>query len=117
MKKTLLFVLLLIISFGLNAQVARIGSTNYTTLESAFSAVQNGDIIVLLSNVTQTSQITINRAVSFVVEGNGKSITRNANISAFSFSTAASVTFQNTTFLKGSSASNSTSYRMFYAIV
>ena len=115
MKKTLLlFAFLSIITFGLNAQVARIGSTNYYALANAFNAVRNGETIVLLSNVTQTSQITINRAISFVVDGNGKSITRNANITVFNVSAASKVTFQNTTFLRGSSASTGTSYRMFY---
>ena len=115
MKKLLLSIFLSILMIGLNAaNVARISSTNYTTLASAFSAVQTGDTIFLLSDVSQTSKISIDREVNFVVEGNGYAITRNANVNLFQFTAAASLKFQNTTFKKGSSASNSTGYSTFY---
>lgn len=44
--------------------VAKIGDTRYATLKAAFDAAKDGDTINLVSNVTMTEKITINKSVT-----------------------------------------------------
>ena len=61
--------------------VARIGSIGYTTLASAVAAAVNGDTVVLLQNVTQSTYITINDQ-KIAVDLNGKEITTTSSCSS-----------------------------------
>lgn len=59
-----------------NYKVA-IGTKNYETLAEALEAAQSGDTVTLLTDVTLTSKLIINKAVT--IDGNGYSIIADAN--------------------------------------
>jgi len=56
------------VAAGVSAQtisrrnVAKIGTTEYATLQAAFNAVQDGETIVMIDNITIGSTVTINKA-------------------------------------------------------
>ena len=52
--------------------VAKIGNTEYDTLEEAFEAAQAGSIVTVLRNVTLTEQLELPAGITF--NGNGKQI-------------------------------------------
>jgi len=56
---------------------AKIGDTGYTLLEHAVSAVQEGETIVLLENITLDATITIDKNFDFTLDLNGKTIELN----------------------------------------
>lgn len=68
--------ILLGVSAGAASPVARIGSTEYTSLAKAVAAVENGQTIVLEKDVTYTKKISVNRSgVSFKINMDGHTIT------------------------------------------
>ena len=79
---TLLCVMLLgTTAFAASGTVATIGSTKYTSLESAIKKVKTGQTIVLKKNVNYTQPLVINRSgKTFTINLNKKTITfKNAN--------------------------------------
>ena len=64
--------------------VAQIGTTNYTTLADAIAAVQNGDTITLLADVTEN--VTLNEAVGlyYTIDGAGKTMNGTITINPLS---------------------------------
>ena len=55
------------------ANVAKIGDTEYATIDAAIGAVQNGETIELLSDITVSGYFVYNK--SFTIDGKGKTIT------------------------------------------
>ena len=53
---------------------ASIGEENYLTLAEAINAAKDGETVKLLQNVSISSQLNINKAIT--LDGNGKTITR-----------------------------------------
>lgn len=88
MKKKLLTILLsvfmIIITFTANVfadgevYVAQIGETKYATLQEAIGAVQDGDQIALLDDVTIDSEIIIPDGKTFTIDLNSKTLTTTA---------------------------------------
>ncbi|MCD7735828.1 MAG: carbohydrate-binding domain-containing protein [Lachnospiraceae bacterium] len=69
------------VSAASSKTVATIGKKNFTSLEKAISAVNAGETIVLKTNVTCTSTITVNRSAktAFTLDLNGKTLTFKKN--------------------------------------
>ena len=58
------------------AAVAKIGETEYETLQAAFDAAATGDTVTLLTDITLTEQVNITKALNgLTLDGNGKTIT------------------------------------------
>ena len=100
MKKsilTLITVLLAGLSTAWGQNVAKIGSTEYGTLTAAFEAVQDGETITLLKDITTSSTITINKSVT--IDGAGFEVSSSSanpfTLSGFNTSETNSVTFNN----------------------
>ena len=55
------------------ANVAKVGNTEYATIGAAIDAVQNGETIELLSDITVSGYFVYNK--SFTIDGKGKTIT------------------------------------------
>lgn len=53
--------------------VAKVGDTEYATIDAAIGAVQNGETIELLSDITVSGYFVYNK--SFTIDGKGKTIT------------------------------------------
>ncbi|MBE6818674.1 MAG: hypothetical protein E7517_05905 [Ruminococcaceae bacterium] len=60
--------------------VAVIGSTEYTTLEDAIAAVQDGETIKLVSDVNVAATIVINDGKNFTIDTNGKTISSTVRV-------------------------------------
>lgn len=61
-------------TIGNEEYVAQIGETKYETLEKAVEAANAGDTVTLLTDVTITKQLNIDKAIT--LDGDGKTITR-----------------------------------------
>ena len=77
-----LIVMLSCISITTNAQVAKIGETNYDTFQAAIDAVQDGETITLLGECAENVSFTQTKDVSFVLDGANKVFTGSINITA-----------------------------------
>ena len=66
-----------LLATSVSTNVARNNTTNveYDSLQEAINNANSGDIITLLSDITVTSQISINETIT--IDGNNKSITAN----------------------------------------
>lgn len=76
----------------LAAKVAMIGEISYTTLQAAIEAVQEGETITVLEDITfttgangSTNGISYTRGASFTLDLNGKTITSNLGNNALRF--------------------------------
>ena len=84
-------------------KVAKIGDVQYATLQAAIDAVQEGETIVLLDNVTVAEaafgQNALNhaRAVSFTLDLNGKTLSADTGNSVFRFNLTGSGATSNIT--------------------
>jgi len=59
-----------------NGQVCQIGTTNYTTLDAALTAVQNGQTIKLLTDINYTQGISISgKSITFDLNGKKLDVT------------------------------------------
>lgn len=82
---------------------AVIGTTGYSTFESAVSAAADNSEIELLKDVTVENNITINKPVTIVSQGetafkiSGSMTSQSANTGLFCVGTAGNVTFENVT--------------------
>lgn len=62
--------------------VAKIGDVEYKKLQKAIDAVKNGEEIILVADCAEAVSFTQTKEVSFVLNGNGKTMTGNINITA-----------------------------------
>jgi len=65
--------------------VAKIGNTEYATLQEAFDAVQNGEIITLLADLTQDDGVQFNKAdasAKFDLNGHTFTVNKGSNINS-----------------------------------
>ena len=64
-------------SVSVNAQnVAKVGNTEYATIDDAIANCTNGETLTLLANLNMSDILTINKAITF--DGNGKTLTSTA---------------------------------------
>ena len=81
--------------------VAMVGTQSYETLAAALEAAQAGETVTLLKDVTMSSILTIDKAIT--LDGNGKTLTSNVNAAsagnhrAINVTGADGVTIQNLT--------------------
>ncbi len=68
--------------YGNFVPVAMIGTEDYDKLQKAIDAVKNGEEIVLVADCDEAVTFTQTRDVSFVLNGNGKTMTGSINITA-----------------------------------
>ncbi|MBR5616943.1 MAG: hypothetical protein IKW50_02040, partial [Oscillospiraceae bacterium] len=68
----------------LTKQVAKIGEVGYTTLQAAVNAVQNGETIVLLDDLTENVTLTEKVGLYYTIDGVGKKLNGTITISALS---------------------------------
>ena len=59
-------------TFGVYSGVAKIGNTYYATLQAAINAVQNGQTIVLLTDVVENVTVTEAAGLYYTIDGNNK---------------------------------------------
>ncbi len=69
-------------SYEYNNIVAKIGNVEYASLQAAIDAVKNGDEIILVADCDEAIAFTQNKGVSFVLNGNDKTMTGSINITA-----------------------------------
>jgi hypothetical protein len=72
--------------------VAKIGSTNYDSLQAAIDAAQDGETVTLLDSVTETSTITISK--DMILDLNNKTITTSSSV-GFKIASGATVEIKN----------------------
>ena len=83
-----------------NMAAAKIGSTNYATLQSAIDAAANGDTITLLTDVTEDVTVVQAETVKITIDGSGKTMNGSITVDGKSarYETAG-VTIKNVNFL------------------
>ena len=64
--------------------VAKIVDTYYTTLQAAIDAVQNGETITLLGDITENVTLTEKTGLYYTIDGNGKKMNGTITISSLS---------------------------------
>lgn len=79
---------------SVNAQVAKVGNTEYATIDDAIANCTNGTTLTLLANLNLSEILTINKAIT--LDGNGKTLTSTA-ARAINVSDANGVTIKNLT--------------------
>ena len=62
--------------------VAMIGEKGYASLQAAIDAVKNGETITLVADCAETVTFTQTKDLSFVIDGNSKTMTGSINITA-----------------------------------
>ena len=83
MKKTIKYILVLL-TMMLTTQawaqnVAKIGTNEYTSLEAAFAAVQNGETIQLLANNQIDAELVVPTGKSFTLDLGGHTLAANSS--------------------------------------
>ncbi len=85
MKRIIYTLACLLLTIGAWAQnVAKIGTTEYASLADAIAAVQTGETITLLEDITLTSTATVGtstdkHARQFTIDFNGKTVTKSSS--------------------------------------
>ena len=64
--------------------VAQIGAAKYTTLQKAIDAVQNGQTIVFVKDITENVTLTEKDGLYYTIDGNNKTMNGNITIAALS---------------------------------
>ena len=67
-----------------NNAVAKISDKKYTSLQAAVNAVQNGQTITLVSDVTEDVTLTEKVGLYYTIDGDGKTMTGTITVSALS---------------------------------
>lgn len=66
--------------------VAEIGITGYKTLQDAFNAVTDGQIIKLLDNITLSAPVSLSKDLSFTLDLNGKTLDGGTEVAIMCYS-------------------------------
>ena len=64
--------------------VAKIGEQGYATLQAAINAVQNGETITLLADITEDVTVTEKAGLYYTIDGAGKKMTGTITVSSLS---------------------------------
>ena len=87
---------------GSATNVAKIGTTEYTTLEEAIGAVKDNETIKLTADtVTLTKYLTANRGITFSLDLNGKTLTNSNTNGSILFITNGRLTLKDSASTKG----------------
>jgi len=79
--KILFFFAIFFASLTATGQVCQIGTTTYTTLDAALAAVQNGQTIKLLTDITYNNEIDIiGKTVTFDLNGKALNVSGTLNV-------------------------------------
>ena len=64
--------------------LAKIGDKNYYSLQSAINAVQNGETITLIADITENVTLTEKTGLYYTIDGDGKTMTGTITVSSLS---------------------------------
>lgn len=76
--------------------VAKIGTTEYTSLKDAFAAAKDGDTVVIVADIQQKTKLTVDKAITITTDGNADRTITSGVTSGFMLSVSADVTISGT---------------------